>query len=85
MHRLRTPLTSIKGWTALAERRAASGASAAEVRAYLVQTMQAVRDMNSAIDAIAAEAHAANALQPLDEGEQRHHSEEVRTPSRAPH
>ena len=57
LHRLRTPLTAIKGWTHIS-RKANPETPAAELAAYLDQTMCAVNRMQEAIDVIEAEGRA---------------------------
>lgn len=58
LHRLRTPLTAIKGWTELAHRDAREEDSAANLLPYLARTRRAVTEMQEAIDTIAAEGRA---------------------------
>ncbi len=54
LHRLRTPLTAIKGWNELLTRRVHQ-ASRDEMRQLLLETHAAIIGMQSAIDEIAAE------------------------------
>lgn len=56
LHRLRTPLTTMKGWAEMAERQAQPGVAATHVLPHLHQIVEAIRGMETEIDALAAEA-----------------------------
>lgn len=85
LHRLRTPLTAIKGWNELLLRWTQE-APTDEVRDYALRTRAAILDMQSAIDEIAAEGvHRSSSGTPSDQAHsvgRRLVREDVRSPIR---
>jgi signal transduction histidine kinase len=58
LHRLRTPLTTMKGWAEMAERQASTGIPAASLLPHLGHVLESIRQLQGEIDALAAEVHA---------------------------